>query len=340
MLLTTNRMTFSFLSFARKAATRAPRVGSFAFHQQQHHHDYQVDRLAVRCMTTTTYGADMDQQDMMESDMLVAVDENDILIPHVKLSKRDGHTFGAATPRATLHRAFSFFLFNQDEKMLLTKRASTKITFPNVWTNTCCSHPLYGMLPNEVDGDDAHAAYAANFPAIKHAAIRKLKHELGIDPCYINHDEIQFITRFHYWAADTISHGHETPWGEHEVDYILFYQIKNMDEIPLVIPNPDEVDTYKYVSMEELRAMMAASDKGQEEEELLWSPWFRGIMERGGWDWWADLKASLEGKYTNENIVFFDPPPRHTARWNFPSHGRTTGVLSSSATATLQENKA
>ena len=100
----------------------------------------------------------MDQNDMMESDMLVAVDENDVLVRHDaytrgldKLSKRKGHTFGPDSPRATLHRAFSFFLFDQDANMLLTKRASSKITFPNVWTNTACSHPLYGMNPNEVD---------------------------------------------------------------------------------------------------------------------------------------------------------------------------------------------
>ena len=86
--------------------------------------------------TTSSYGADMDQNALMESDMLVAVDENDRVIPRVALSKRSGHTFNAETPRATLHRAFSFFLFNQDNQLLLTQRAADKITFPNVWTNT------------------------------------------------------------------------------------------------------------------------------------------------------------------------------------------------------------
>jgi isopentenyl-diphosphate delta-isomerase len=27
-------------------------------------------------------------------------------------------------------------------KLLLQKRADEKITFPGMWTNTCCSHPL------------------------------------------------------------------------------------------------------------------------------------------------------------------------------------------------------
>lgn len=43
-----------------------------------------------------------------------------------------------------LHRAFSVFLFRpSDGKLLLQKRADEKITFPSMWTNTCCSHPLY-----------------------------------------------------------------------------------------------------------------------------------------------------------------------------------------------------
>jgi isopentenyl-diphosphate delta-isomerase type 1 len=42
-----------------------------------------------------------------------------------------------------LHRAFSVFLFRpKDGRLLLQKRADEKITFPGMWTNTCCSHPL------------------------------------------------------------------------------------------------------------------------------------------------------------------------------------------------------
>lgn len=41
-----------------------------------------------------------------------------------------------------LHRAFSVFLFNSEKKLLLQQRATEKITFPDMWTNTCCSHPL------------------------------------------------------------------------------------------------------------------------------------------------------------------------------------------------------
>lgn len=41
-----------------------------------------------------------------------------------------------------LHRAFSVFLFDSQNRLLLQQRATEKITFPDMWTNTCCSHPL------------------------------------------------------------------------------------------------------------------------------------------------------------------------------------------------------
>lgn len=262
----------------------------------------------------TDYGVNMNQEDLMETDMLLAVDMNDNLIPGVHLTKRDGHSFHQDKPRALLHRAFSFFLFNEKGEMLLTKRAASKITFPNVWTNTCCSHPLYGMKPDEVD--DAAQAHPI-YPGIKNAVTRKVLHELGIDPTYINHNKIQFISRFHYWAADTITYGKDTPWGEHEIDYILFLQ---SDSTIPVRPNPDEVQDCMYVSIEELRSML-------QQPGLLWSPWFVGIMDRGGWDWWADLRGALAGAYTNNQIIFFDPPPEHVASYNTPAHDRRTGVI-------------
>ena len=271
------------------------------------------------------YGVDMDQNAMMESDMLVTVDINDVLVQSPVegdadskyCSKKEGHAFGPDSPRGVLHRAFSFFLFNKKGEMLLTQRAGSKITFPNVWTNTCCSHPLWGMTPNEVDVvPDAYP----QFDGIKHAARRKLKHELGIEMSDIPHSDIMFISRFHYWASDTITHGPDTPWGEHEVDYILFLQV---DDEPEVNANPDEVSHYKYVSLQQLKDMMYE----EEYSDLLWSPWFRGIMERGGFDWWEDLEGSMDGKYTNEDVTFFDATPEHFASYNLPTHTRLTGVL-------------
>ena len=55
--------------------------------------------------------------------------------------------FEEGQPAGLLHRAFSVFLFDADNRLLLQQRAASKITFPRLWTNTCCSHPLHGYSP-------------------------------------------------------------------------------------------------------------------------------------------------------------------------------------------------
>lgn len=256
------------------------------------------------------YGEGLSQEDMMNKDMLILVDEQDRISG--AMSKREAHVFSAETPRGWLHRAFSVFLFDEEGRMLLTRRAESKITFPGVWTNACCSHPLHGRVPDEVD----RAGGDPTMPGAKHAARRKLLHELGIEPAQLPHDDFRFLTRFRYWAADTLTYGAEPPWGEHEVDYILF--VRGAVEM---VPNPDEVSECRYVTADELRAMMR-------EDGLRWSPWFVGIMERGGWKWWAELDEALQrdSRFVDSQIVFFEPPPEHVAAYNLPSHGLLTGV--------------
>merc|ERR1719171_2311766 len=94
------------------------------------------------------------------------------------MNKYNVHKFIAGQPKGVLHRAFSVMLFDAEGRLLLQQRAASKITFPGVWTNTCCSHPLHGMNPPEVDSP---AAVASGDPVgAKRAAVRKLGHELGI----------------------------------------------------------------------------------------------------------------------------------------------------------------
>ena len=280
------------------------------------------------------YGENMDQLDMMEKDLLICVDGNDV--PVGKMSKKEAHAFGLATPRGWVHRAFSVFLFNDKGEMLITKRASNKITFPDVWTNACCSHPLWGQIPNEVD-DKSIESYPDKQPTgVKYAAIRKLLHELGIEKGFINVNDLRFLTRFHYWAADTVtykdSEQNPCPWGEHEIDYILFCQCKDPASQPVINANPDEVGDFKYVSIEELKEMMYSEDS--ENGIILWSPWFRGIMEKGGFEMWENLSEALEenSRFCNSNITYFNPPVEHTASYNLESHSREdTGIISSSS---------
>ena len=63
---------------------------------------------------------------------------------------------------------------------------------------------------------------AGTVMGVKRAAVRKLKHELGIEPGQVPLEKFKFLTRLHYWAADVVTHGPASPWGE-----VLVEQKKN-----------------------------------------------------------------------------------------------------------------
>lgn len=223
-------------------------------------------------------GTGLSQQELMLKDQCLVVDGGDNIIGHS--SKELTHKFLPSQPQGVLHRAFSVFLFSPDNKLLLQRRAKSKVTFPAVWTNTCCSHPLFGQSPDEVDGPETVASGVV--PGVVHAAVRKLQHELGIQPSQLPADSFKYLTRLHYCARDVGTWGPDAEWGEHEIDYILFIRAQ-VD----VTPNPAEVDAIKYVTLPELQQMMAPSSG------LLWSPWFRIIADRFLERWWSDLDTTL-----------------------------------------------
>uniref|UniRef100_A0A7S1FYU7 isopentenyl-diphosphate Delta-isomerase n=1 Tax=Corethron hystrix TaxID=216773 RepID=A0A7S1FYU7_9STRA len=257
-------------------------------------------------------GASMTQDDMMLRDAVLVLDHDDNVIGSE--SKKNAHVFSPSQPRGVLHRAFSVFLFDEESgDLLLQKRAASKITFPNVWTNTCCSHPLHAMEPPEVD---ALAEVAdGSVPGSKHAAIRKLEHELGIAAEDVPHSSFVFLTRMHYWAADTVTHGKMSPWGEHEIDFVLFVSVKGAKKRGLFFarPRPDEVDDVWWIGHDDLARELVI-----EGGDRLWSPWFRLIAKKwllGEGGWWKDVKKICAGKPTRHDdfgtIHRFDPPREH-----------------------------
>lgn len=171
-----------------------------------------------------------------------------------------------------LHRAFSVFLFDADNRLLLQQRADEKITFANMWTNTCCSHPL--AIPSELGSNAADEISSLDFAVAgaRNAARRKLEHELGIPVDQIPLDKYKFLTRIHYAAPSS------GPWGEHEVDYIFIVKA------PVTLNvNPNEIRDSKYVSVAELKEMFKDECKFYSLSQLnptnhLHSPCFHALV--------------------------------------------------------------
>ncbi|KAF5726339.1 isopentenyl-diphosphate Delta-isomerase I [Tripterygium wilfordii] len=233
--------------------------------------------LSVRAATTSLAmgdapdaGMDAVQRRLMFDDECILLDENDRVVGHD--TKYNCHLWEKILAGNALHRAFSVFLFNSKYELLLQQRSATKVTFPLVWTNTCCSHPLY--RESELIDEDALG--------VRNAAQRKLLDELGIPAVDVPVDEFTPLGRMLYKAPS------DGKWGEHELDYLLFI-IRDVN----VNPNPDEVADIKYVSREQLKELMRKADAG--EEGLKLSPWFRLVVENFLFKWWDHVeKGSLE----------------------------------------------
>ena len=209
-------------------------------------------------------GYDEAQKEMMTENCIV-VDKNDkILGQDSKINCHLGN--------GKLHRAFSVLIFNTDNKLLIQQRADEKITFPSIWANSCCSHPLH--QDGEENGIDG----------AKKAATRKLVQELGIKPNIIRTNDLNFITKMHYKARA------DKKWIEHEVDYIFVIKI----DIE-INPNPNEIQKTRYVDERELNDLFSKAN----DNEIKIGPWFRLIKENFLIKIWTNLE-SLESIKDNQ----------------------------------------
>ena len=208
---------------------------------------------------------------------VILVDKNDQIVGSE--TKENAHLISNILGKGVLHRAFSVFLFNTKNELLLQQRSSEKITFPNLWTNTCCSHPLY-TIEEERD------------PVIgtRIAAVRRMQDELGISD--IKNEDITFMTKIIYYGA---SNGE---WGEHELDHVLLVK----KDVPTK-PNPNEVRAVKYVSREELYRLLDSDDK-----QFKVTPWFKIICNSFLKKWWDNID-NLEN-VVDDTVNFFNEPPK------------------------------
>lgn len=160
---------------------------------------------------------------------VILVNENDEQM--ALMEKLEAHQKGL------LHRAFSVFIFNSKNELLLQQRALSKYHSAGLWTNTCCSHPR--------NGEETLAA-----------AKRRLKEEMGID-C-----KIEFKSTFIYKAD------FDNGLIEHELDHIFTGTFSGEP-----ITNPDEVEAYQWLSIDEIKKQMIAKPNN-------YTAWFKIAIEK------------------------------------------------------------
>jgi isopentenyl-diphosphate delta-isomerase len=149
---------------------------------------------------------------------VILVDKNDNEVG--TMEKQEAHVKGL------LHRAFSVFIFNDKNELLLQRRAVKKYHSGGLWTNTCCSHPRQ----NEKTKD---------------AAKRRLLEEMGMRSTLIKQFDFVYKAKL------------DNNLYEHELDHVFF---GFTNDLPII--NPEEVEEYTYKTLEDIgNEMKAIPDK-------------------------------------------------------------------------------
>ncbi len=127
------------------------------------------------------------------------------------------------TANTPMHRAFSLFMFNSQNQLLLQQRALTKLTWPGIWSNSVCGHPL----PKE---------------SFSQAAQRRANYELGMD---IKQTDIVMILpnyTYRYEHKGVV---------EHEFCPVLVARISQQPQ-----PNPSEVEATRWIAWQEFLGLI------------------------------------------------------------------------------------
>jgi isopentenyl-diphosphate delta-isomerase len=140
---------------------------------------------------------------------VILVDTNDN--PIGLMNKLEAHE------KAILHRAFSVFILNDKNELMLQQRAHHKYHSPLLWTNTCCSH----QRENEINIQ---------------AGTRRLREEMGF--------ETELKEMFHFIYKAPFDNG----LTEHELDHVMLGYYNDMPDI-----NKDEVESWKWMKIEDVK---------------------------------------------------------------------------------------
>lgn len=139
---------------------------------------------------------------------VILVDKNDNEVG--TMEKQEAHVKGL------LHRAFSVFIFNDKNELLLQRRAVNKYHSGGLWTNTCCSHPRQ----NEKTKD---------------AAKRRLLEEMGMRSTLKKQFDFIYKAKL------------DNNLYEHEFDHVFF---GFTNDLPII--NQEEVQEYTYKNLEDI----------------------------------------------------------------------------------------
>lgn len=150
------------------------------------------------------------------SEDLILVDELDREIG--SRSKTECHL-----GKGVLHRAFSIFVLNDDNELLLQKRSASKMLWPNYWSNTCCSHPRRGESMQEAVG-------------------RRLRQELGFE-C-----PLEFLYKFKYHAR------YGGVGAEHEYCWVYYGRYDGPVDV-----NVNEIAAWRFIGVDALERELAAA---------------------------------------------------------------------------------
>lgn len=126
-----------------------------------------------------------------------------------------------AHEKAVLHRAFSIFILNDKNQVMLQQRAAGKYHSPLLWTNTCCSHQREGETNIQ-------------------AGNRRLMEEMGFTT------ELKELFHFIYKAP------FDNGLTEHELDHVM---IGYYNENPKI--NTEEAEDWKWMDIDAIKEDMA-----------------------------------------------------------------------------------